>query len=211
VEICPRRAGHLDPLAAAIAESHESDRWPPHWPDLSGGFDVARYLTPRAETVAFVAVDRGTAVGHVALHSTAAPAVMDLASKSLGQPRERLAFVARMYVVRTSRRQGVAARLLERVAAHAAALASTAVLDVWEQLTPANSLYEASGWRALGKVTVPFGSTCSSLCAHSGGSISSVVRVAPDTARPAQGDSSESTSLPWAGAKLREHGGANSG
>lgn len=179
MEIRSRHKSDLAPLAAAIEDSNRDDRWPPHWPSFGDGFRLDRYLGSGDEVAAFVAVHADSAVGHIALHRSAAIGVVDLASNSLERPSSELAFVARMYVVPHARRHGVAAELLTRVANHARDLGRSAVLDVWDQRGPANSIYEACGWREVGRVAIAFGSPGSSRCAHGDGGINALVRAAP--------------------------------
>ena len=179
MDIRSRHDNDLAPLAAEIERSNRADHWPPHWPSFDDGFRLEQYLAAGEELAAFVAVDGDSAVAHVALHQDAAAAVVERATGALGLPSSKLAFVARLYVAPEARRRGVAAKLLARVATHARDLGRSPILDVWDQLGPANSLYEASGWHAVGSVTIAFRSPCSPRCTHGGREITSLVRVAP--------------------------------
>lgn len=175
VEIRARREEDVEPLSAAIEASSAVDRWPPHWPEVDGGFRVARFLKSRQELAAFVADDAGRPAGHIALHAAAAPAVVEVATEALRRPPEELAFVARMYVVPDARRNQVASSLLAAAASHAAGDGRLGVLDVWEGLRAAVALYESAGWRRIGTARITFGSGCTSRCVHDGDAITSFV------------------------------------
>lgn len=131
---------------------YRRDGYPVTLPDDLEGFIVS----PQA-LAAWVAEDSGTIVGHVGLHPDGSDPVMDVAMNALGQPREVLAVVARLLVLPTHRRKGVAASLL----AHASRSAQTSgrfpILDVATHFADAIRLYEGLGWTRLGRVSVDIG------------------------------------------------------
>ncbi|TYB54412.1 GNAT family N-acetyltransferase [Nonomuraea sp. PA05] len=106
----------------ALAEVQAADRYPVHWPD-----DPGAWLTPDGMTGAWLAVEAGVVLGHVAL-------TRDLE-------------VSRLFVTPAARGRGVAERLLGTVRA---ATPLPLKLEVSSEGPAAIRLYERSGWRRVG-------------------------------------------------------------
>jgi GNAT superfamily N-acetyltransferase len=98
--------------------------------------------------------DEGGIVGHVALHRTSSAPVMALAEAATGRPAAELAVVARLLVAPAARRRGIGRALLGTAAAGAVDGGRVPMLDVVPQFTSAVALYEACGWRRVGRVVV---------------------------------------------------------
>jgi GNAT superfamily N-acetyltransferase len=105
---------------------------------------------------AWVAIQEGAIVGHVALNPESAQEVMALAIGETGRSARELAVVARLFVAPGDRRRGVGTALLGRAVSEAHARGLLPVLDVGDELKGANALYAARGWRPVGRVTFPF-------------------------------------------------------
>jgi GNAT superfamily N-acetyltransferase len=82
---------------------------------------------------------------------------MSLASRTLGEPPDRLRLVARLFISPTQRRRGIAAALLATASDAAHSLGCVAILDVATKYGAAIRLYETNGWVRLGTVTVDIG------------------------------------------------------
>ncbi|MEV0827167.1 GNAT family N-acetyltransferase [Nonomuraea rubra] len=122
MDIRTRTQDDLAACVEALAEVQAADRYPVRWPD-----DPGAWLTPGGMTTAWVAIEAGAVLGHVAL-------TRDLE-------------VSRLFVTPAARGHGVAARLLE------AARASTPLplkLEVSSEGRAAIRFYERSGWRRVG-------------------------------------------------------------
>lgn len=147
VEIRRRQAGDLEAIERVAEAVRASDGYPARAPDLFTGPHVL---------AAWVAVDDGDIVGHVALHETGARATIELASKATGWPAERLGVVSRLLVASTARRRGVGRNLLGAAAAEAHGNHRWPVLDVATHFDAAIALYESLGWTRAGTVTFRF-------------------------------------------------------
>lgn len=142
-QIRPRTADDMPSCVAALATVQRADRYPVDWPD-----DPERWLSPRNMLGAWVAVEGPVVVGHVAL--THGDAVI---ADVVGEPPERLAAVARLFVSVPARGQGLAVGLLEHAARAATADGFLPVLEVESGAAPAIALYERAGWRFVDTFT----------------------------------------------------------
>lgn len=133
-------------LAAIAAETHVTDGYPKYMPD-----DVEAFIVQPDALASWVAEVGAEVVGHVALHASTAPEVMDVATSATGLDEDGLAVVARLLVAPAARRQGTGRDLLDRATQHARALGRRAVLDVVDDHVRAIALYEACGWTRVGE------------------------------------------------------------
>ncbi len=139
-------------LAEAVSRA---DGYPVHAPEGLGPFVAAPALA------AWVATRDGAVVGHVALRASTAEPVMELARRSTGWPNERFGVVARLLVAPDARRLGVGRTLLEAATAGCQRLGRHPLLDVTVHSSAAIGLYDACGWRRLGRVAVAFSAALS--------------------------------------------------
>lgn len=146
-----RADADLDACVAAMAEVHAADQYPTNWPADPGG-----WLTPDGLLGSWVAESGSAILGHVILQqghgASAVPAVVEAAGV---QPQD-LASIARLFVVPAARRQGVAAALLDVVAAAAARRDLRLALDVVAHAPAAVAFYERAGWRRVSSETAPW-------------------------------------------------------
>jgi GNAT superfamily N-acetyltransferase len=119
-----RLRNHEDRKACveALAQVQAADRYPVDWPDDPWG-----WLTPADLASAWIAVERGTVLGHVGL--------------------TRDAEIVRLFVTPAARGRGLAAQLLDSVRA---AVRGPLKLEVSSEGTAAIAFYERSGWRRVG-------------------------------------------------------------
>jgi GNAT superfamily N-acetyltransferase len=122
VDIRTRTPDDLAACVEALAEVQAADRYPVHWPD-----DPGAWLTPGGMTTAWIAVEAGAVLGHVAL-------TRDLE-------------LSRLFVTPAARGRGVAARLLDTARA---ATPLPLKLEVSSEGRAAIRFYERSGWRRVG-------------------------------------------------------------
>ncbi|MEU0075719.1 GNAT family N-acetyltransferase [Streptomyces sp. NPDC006332] len=138
--IRPRADDHMQGCVQALATVHATDRYPVDWP-----VDPEGWLTPRSMLGAWVAVDSSAVLGHLVL---ARPG--EALALAVGLPSRRLVSVTRLFVSAGARRRGVAARLLDKAIAVAAADGLRPVLEVEAGAAAAINLYERAGWRCVG-------------------------------------------------------------
>lgn len=138
-----RVAADVPRCIEALAEVHETDRYPMVWPA-----DPAKWLSPSNLLEGWIAESSGVIVGHVVL--VAGGDVPDGLS-SHGRP---LATVKRLFVTPTARRQRIGERLLAHVQAWAVRSNLSLVLDVVGRGSAAIALYERAGWRETASATV---------------------------------------------------------
>jgi ribosomal protein S18 acetylase RimI-like enzyme len=133
VMVQQRRPVDLPGCVAALAEVHRLDGYPTRWPD-----DAAGWLSPARLLAAWVAVEAGTVLGHVALHA----GTEDIEPVS----------VSRLFVRPAGRGRRLGEALLSTATDHAASRGLGLVLDVVdEQRSAAIALYERLGWRYAGR------------------------------------------------------------
>jgi GNAT superfamily N-acetyltransferase len=143
VSIRNRQADDLPRCVEALAEIHESDRYPIVWPE-----DPELWLSPSDLIVGWIAERSGVIVGHVVLVDGGDDPD---GFHSHGQP---LATVKRLFVAPLARRQGIGARLLAHTHAWAARSGWSLILDVAELGSGAAiALYERAGWRHTSSTT----------------------------------------------------------
>ncbi|MFI6863050.1 GNAT family N-acetyltransferase [Streptomyces sp. NPDC050421] len=139
-EIRRRRDDDMKACVEALATVHEADRYPAAWPA-----DPGRWLTPEGLLEAWVVVEAGQVLGHVALTGTD-----DVLAAQAGLPSDELASVSRLFAMASARRRGVASALLGTAATAAAAEGLRLVLEVEDGGGAAVALYERTGWRHVG-------------------------------------------------------------
>jgi GNAT superfamily N-acetyltransferase len=161
-----REERDLDALAALAADVQRNDGYPGKRPR-----DLRTFLVSDDALGAWVAEREGSVAGHVALHRTSLPVVMECARRALASTADdELAVVARLIVSPTARREGIGRLLLERAATAARGLGRHPILDVVTRYDAANALYLAAGWVNAGEVEMRFAD---------GTTLSSYVYVAP--------------------------------
>lgn len=147
VQIRERRADERAACVAGLAEVHAADGYPMNWPA-----DPADWLTPPDTLGAWTAVRDGAVVGHVVLRAgfdDLDPLLAEAGDVADVAP-DRLASVARLFVVPAARRLGLGAALIRHVTTEAAARDLRLALDVVDDgRGAAQALYESAGWRRV--------------------------------------------------------------
>jgi GNAT superfamily N-acetyltransferase len=129
---------------------HERDGYPIYLPD-----DLGAFVTTGDELGAWVASEKGSVLGHVALHPRSWDGAMRVACTALGCRDDAIAVVARLAVSPSVRRRGVGHALLECATHAAVTRGRRPILDVAAHYADAIRLYHAAGWLPLGKVAFP--------------------------------------------------------
>ncbi len=144
--IRPRTEDDLDACAALLEEVCARDRYPVYVPESFRDFvEVPDALA------AWVAEDDGAIVGHAALRPRGSDAVQALVERLAGAPQD-IGVVVRLFVSPSTRRRGLAARLLDVTVAEARGRGRMPILDVVTSHEAAIALYDALGWTCLGSV-----------------------------------------------------------
>jgi GNAT superfamily N-acetyltransferase len=151
VHIRARYAADIDRCLDLARAVHSRDGYPPRGP-----VDVATFLAPRQELVAWVAEDAAEIVGHAALHRSGAALTVACATRHLGLPADDVAVVARVLVAPRARRQGVARALLDQAVGGAHERGLHPILDVATHFDAAIALYEDAGWARVDTLTIEF-------------------------------------------------------
>jgi GNAT superfamily N-acetyltransferase len=148
VEIRPRTEADIEACVAMALEVHHLDRYPIFLPD-----DLHAFLVNHSAAAAWVADEDGVVIGHVTLHRSSQPAVVDLACEVLGCDPDQLGVVARLMVAPNARRLGIAQALIDVATEEARATGLHPMLDVVTDHVAAIALYERLGWTNVGVVT----------------------------------------------------------
>lgn len=150
VHVRERLERDLDALVEIARRVQVDDGYPGREPH-----DHRAFLASSDALGAWVAVDSDDAVlGHVALHRSSLPVVMERAAEVTGT--DALGVVARLLTSPDARRLGAGRALLERAASESWARGLHPILDVVTEYAPAIALYESCGWQNAGEVTMRF-------------------------------------------------------
>jgi GNAT superfamily N-acetyltransferase len=133
-------------------EVRDHDGYPVHLP----AGDYLGFLVSDEALGTWVSEEDGVIIGHVALHRRSSAPVLDLASRALGLPADRLGVVARLMVDPGHRGRGIGRALLETATDASWERGLWPVLDVVADSAGAIALYERCGWTRAGEVTVTF-------------------------------------------------------
>jgi GNAT superfamily N-acetyltransferase len=147
-----RTVNDIDGCVLLAHTVHETDGYPMFLPD-----DLRAFVGTPEALMAWVGDEEGEIVGHVALNPRSSTPVMEMASKALRLPPERLGVVARLFVSPAHRRQGLGGGLLETASREAHARGLWPILDAVTGHEAAIALYDRCGWVRAGSVTVRWG------------------------------------------------------
>jgi len=132
-----------------MRDVHAHDGYPMDWPNNPG-----RFTTPPYERGAWVGVQVGRVVGHVALHADDRDPVLDSARRATGLSAEHIAVVARLLVSPMARHEGIEKALMTRATTEAHLHGLRPVLDVAKHYDAAIALFEACGWTRADDLTL---------------------------------------------------------
>ena len=146
MEIRARESGDLPALVALTARVRRVDGYPVYLPND----DYQRFLSQPAALTAFVAIQDGAVIGHVAVTSSTSRAAMQVFDSVCAGCD--LGVVARLLVDPSARRAGYARALLRMATTAARADGRVPVLDVVSSSQAAIALYRSEGWSEIGEI-----------------------------------------------------------
>jgi predicted N-acetyltransferase YhbS len=152
VLIRPKTAADEAACIELMRAVHLTDGYPRYWPA-----DPGRFVTPPAQSSAWVAEEAGTIVGHVALHDAGQDPTLPAARAATNRTPDELAVLARLLVDPRRRRAGLGRRLIAHATDSAARAGRRCVLDVVKESIGAIRTYEALGWRRVDELTLDVG------------------------------------------------------
>lgn len=147
-----REPDDLQETGAALVEVHDTDGYP-----VEGVADPVQWLTPPDVIRAWVAELSGQIVGHVAISRPQGEDAVSRWLEQSGDPEERVAVLARLFVRRQARGHAIGERLMTAATDYAQRHGLRLVLDVMTKDRAAIRLYERLGWQPLGDTTHSFG------------------------------------------------------
>lgn len=150
--IRPFENSDLPGAAAALTEVHATDGYP-----VEGVADPEGWLRSENVLAAWVAEAGGRIVGHVAVMRPDGEDAVALWAEQSGDDEERIAVLARLFVVREARRLAVGERLVRTAMGYGLSHHRRLVLDVMTKDTAAIRLYERLGWLRTGEATHHYG------------------------------------------------------
>lgn len=150
MQIRTRNAHDLVACEAVARAVLAADGYPPRLPPLR----LREFISGPQPLAAWVAVADDRVLGQVVLNSAASPEVLSLARRTTGLQSYDFGVVARLLVSPTARRRGAATALLDIATTEARTRGLQPLLDVATHFAGAIALYESSGWRRIGEVSV---------------------------------------------------------
>ncbi len=151
VTVRARRETDIPASAAALVAVHASDGYP-----VEGVADPRAWLMPPGLLESWVAELDGEVVGHVSVSAANHEDAVMMWTDVSGEPRERIAVLARLFVLPGARRRAVGERLTLAATDFARRSGHRLVLDVMAKDQAAIRLYERLGWRHIGTTTHVF-------------------------------------------------------
>ncbi|MEE2042598.1 GNAT family N-acetyltransferase [Nocardiopsis tropica] len=147
VTVRVREEADLGASARALVKVHAVDGYP-----VEGVDDPRAWLTPPGLLRAWVAELDREVVGHVGVGRADGGDAVLRGAEALGGSGERIAVLARLFVLPEARRRAVGERLTVAATEFARASGLRLVLDVMAKDRAAIRLYERLGWECTGQV-----------------------------------------------------------
>jgi ribosomal protein S18 acetylase RimI-like enzyme len=142
----------LPGAALALVEVHATDGYP-----VEGADQPERWLRSADVLAAWVAETNGKVIGHVSLMRPHGEDAVSLWVEQSGDSEDRVAVLARLFVVREARKHRVGEKLMKVAMDYAQGRNLRLVLDVMTKDTAAMRLYERLGWVKIGEATHRYG------------------------------------------------------
>lgn len=162
----PFEESDLAEAAAALIEVHATDGYP-----VEGVEQPEAWLRSDRVVAAWVGELDGAVVGHIAVMSPRGEDAVSMWTQQSGEPEERIAVLARLFVVKAARKHALGEALMRAAMSYGREHRVRLVLDVMTKDTAAMRLYERLGWQAIGRTSHRYGA---------GESIDAVCYVSPD-------------------------------
>lgn len=150
--IRPRLESDIPRAAAGLVEVHATDGYP-----VEGVSQPKIWLTPPGLLKAWVAEIAGKVVGHVAVSRSNDEEAVSLWLNQSRSNADKVAVLARLFVVPEARKRAVGERLMRAAVGYAQDNGIRLVLDVMTKDAAAIRLYTRLGWTKLGDAIHTFG------------------------------------------------------
>jgi len=147
-----RTSSDLPACARALREVHEVDGYP-----VEGVDDAEGWLLPAGLLNAWVSGTPNKILGHVAICAPQGEAAVSMLIEQTGLAEERIAVMARLFVVPAARGKNLGQGLATAAAAYAWSRDLRVVFDVMAKDKTAIRLYERLGCQRLGTTLHQFG------------------------------------------------------
>lgn len=152
VLIRPRRESDISAAAAGLVRVYASDGYP-----VEGVSHPESWLTPAGMIESWVAEISGVFVGHVLISRPMGEEAVSLWLDQSHDAEERVAVLARLFVLPEARQRSVGGKLMGEAVAYANRHGIRLVLDVLLKDAAAVRLYERVGWKRIGSASHSFG------------------------------------------------------
>ncbi|MEU9329496.1 GNAT family N-acetyltransferase [Streptomyces canus] len=149
----PFENADLASAAAALTEVHSTDGYP-----VEGVDHPEAWLRSDDVIAAWVGELDDAVVGHVAVMRPHGEDAVSLWTQQSGDKEDRIAVLARLFVVKAARKHAVGERLTQAAMDYGRERGIRLVLDVMTKDTAAIRLYERLGWREIGRTSHRYGS-----------------------------------------------------
>ncbi len=131
---------------------HARDGYP-----VEGVSQPDAWLTPCGMINSWIAIRSGIFIGHVAISRPAGEQAVSLWIEQSGESADKIAVLARLFVVPEARNMAAGESLMGAAADYARLRGIRLVLDVLAKDEAAIRLYTRLGWRNIGSAVHPFG------------------------------------------------------
>jgi ribosomal protein S18 acetylase RimI-like enzyme len=148
----PFEASDLEGAAAALVAVHASDGYP-----VEGVADPEGWIQSANVLAAWVGELRGRIVGHVSVMRPQGEEAAVMWMDQSGDSEDRVAVLARLFVVSEARKHALGEQLMRTATAWAQERGIRLVLDVMTKDAAAIRLYQRLGWTKIGEASHSFG------------------------------------------------------
>jgi GNAT superfamily N-acetyltransferase len=147
-----RQETDIAAAAVGLAQVHALDGYP-----VEGVSQPEAWLTPPGMIASWVAEISGTLAGHVLISRPKGEEAVSLWLNQSHDAEEKVAVLARLFVLPQARKRSVGEKLLAEAVSYANRHGIRLVLDVLLKDAAAIRLYERSGWKRIGSASHSFG------------------------------------------------------
>ena len=147
-----RRDSDIPAAADGLIKVHAVDGYP-----VEGVSQPESWLTPPGMITSWIAEQSGTVIGHVAISRADEEEAVSFWINLNQESKEKVAVLARLFVVPEARKKSVGERLMREAVDYANRRGLRLVLDVLTKDASAIRLYERMGWTQIGTAIHAYG------------------------------------------------------